>query len=867
MFDHSDGKAWAVGVYNPILHAAPKKPLDGDYFPSTRDRVRFYEKEDRSLCFVPRIAPARINVDNINPNERQLPTDHKFDPSRFCGVLLSALDLVWFTEKDSASKSSYADWAGSIKKLEEPTRGVHKYFSDIVPGYYVKLDSSVEKKYAVLYAFRPFRSADGEPEIMVIEIDEKEEFVPKAKLQSIKGAQIIEVGGGNNSLCKRVVAWLKDQLGWIFNGCQVDSGTEEGQVDPAHVVEQKLGILDPKQIKTGFLEMTRKVADSLQLSDVEGDEKFMGVRHGRMDWIEITTLSKDPKVPHETRAGQVSINREVTEYDNWYNKQLLKAAENLQYVAEFAEKHKSGQEDISVAKDLMELLQQHEEAILKHLNHVVDWKNTKQAAAYSFWDDPYHKLDAEDHIRQPVHVPYMMSYSFLARASVTAATQQIGDTALHTENTVWSSKCARTVLKDRIKNQIERQDIPDWLKDEIAERNKCLEADETDKDRKKARRRAKLGAPEAGEPDGDTDEEGLGKAKPKKKAPKIKEWDPMNRKPGEHPKRGHVDDYVDKLGTDLDGVADNDRKVGVIACFVSGSGQRKVKHLWCVCNLATDGHWVSTQGQHQPHPHALKFGYAISSPNKKYEAWSEKPPSGSGRAPAASASSTGSTLAEADLLIAKDNIDDLHKQITDLVKQRDELHLQLHKSMDLGNEHLSAAASTANTVMHARAKQIRTTQEITAGAIAKMKAMRQHAHGFAELMLPYAVREQAPDHFSCWASFSGLLDDTQINEAFDGKKKSKSASSAAVYDISAFDSFAGPTSSSPAPNVPYNLTVAKVKASDTPADYEPLAPVVPIKVTFTSIKGKGPAGQKKRKRALGDGDGGGDGDGSDSDSE
>ena len=67
----------------------------------------------------------------------------------------------------------------------------------------------------------------------------------------------------------------------------------------------------------------------------------------------------------------------------------------------------------------------------------------------------------------------------------------------------------------------------------------------------------------------------------------------------------------------------------------------------------------------------------------------------------------------------------------------------------------------------------------TAEAIGKMKGMRQHAHGFAELMLPYAVREQAPDHFSCWASFSGLLDDTQIKEAFD-KPKSKSPSSAAV---------------------------------------------------------------------------------------
>ena len=52
---------------------------------------------------------------------------------------------------------------------------------------------------------------------------------------------------------------------------------------------------------------------------------------------------------------------------------------------------------------------------------------------------------------------------------------------------------------------------------------------------------------------------------------------------------------------------------------------------------------------------------------------------------------------------------------------------------------------------------------------------------------------------------------------------------------------------SPAPNVPYNLTVAKVKASERPADYEALEPVDPIKVTFMG-KGKGPADAKKRKR-------------------
>ena len=51
---------------------------------------------------------------------------------------------------------------------------------------------------------------------------------------------------------------------------------------------------------------------------------------------------------------------------------------------------------------------------------------------------------------------------------------------------------------------------------------------------------------------------------------------------------------------------------------------------------------------------------------------------------------------------------------------------------------------------------------------------------------------------------------------------------------------------SPAPNVPYNLTVAKVKASERPADYEALEPVEPAKATFS--KGKGAAKKRARER-------------------
>ena len=67
------------------------------------------------------------------------------------------------------------------------------------------------------------------------------------------------------------------------------------------------------------------------------------------------------------------------------------------------------------------------------------------------------------------------------------------------------------------------------------------------------------------------------------------------------------------------------------------------------------------------------------------------------------------------------------------------------------------------------------------------------------------------------------------------------------------------------PNAAFSLTVAKVKAFAPPADYEPLDPVAPIKVTFNG-KGKGAAHPKKRKRDDSDDDNDEDDDGSDGDS-
>ena len=92
-FDHTDGKAWATLVFNAVTGKLPAKPRADAYDPSAKDKPRFYERSSRAFAFVPRIAPFRCDIDNTDPNERLFPTQHTFNPNRFAGTLLLAVDL------------------------------------------------------------------------------------------------------------------------------------------------------------------------------------------------------------------------------------------------------------------------------------------------------------------------------------------------------------------------------------------------------------------------------------------------------------------------------------------------------------------------------------------------------------------------------------------------------------------------------------------------------------------------------------------------------------------------------------------------------------------------------------------------------
>jgi hypothetical protein len=276
-----------------------------------------------------------------------------------------------------------------------------------------------------------------------------------------------------------------------------------------------------------------------------------------------------------------------------------------------------------------------------------------------------------------------------------------------------------------------------------------------------------------------------------------------------------------------------------------------------VCDRAPNGHWVNTQGNHSDdslsHPNALMDGYSLESKNKKYHTANASQPRFVPRRSGASSSSKASSQAEVDLIHAQGHIDNLTEQIEELAATRDELHLQLHKSIALANEKLIEAADEANGVTRDHARAIRTKEENVNAAIAKMNAMRGHAHQFAELMLAKYVEGEAPDKITAWNAFSGLLTDEAISEAFgDGKTaKAISSSSQSIYDVSGFNSITS-SIASPALKQPYHLTAAKVKQSSWAGlgDYEPLPPV--SIASYNNMTA--PATSKKRVHSEIDGD-------------
>ena len=507
------------------------------------------------------------------------------------------------------------------------------------------------------------------------------------------------------------------------------------------------------------------------------------------------------------------------------------------------------------------LMTDHEEEILSHLTQL-DYDDAAIAKAYQFLpiNQAIHKL-VDENIETPVYVPAMFADVLIAMSTETTADNSLAQLK---DATAWVPKQMRLMYKNMKQYFKDVNPEPTWvteIKDQHAEDEKALET--LGGSAAIAAAFGRIGMRTGGKP-APGDPGGLGDLKPAATKAK-KAFDPKKRGILEIPKL-----WVDDPANVDDGKTNKTRLVGTYARFPTNSGGRSKHqlHRWCICeqsqstenkdSVTFPGHWVSTQASSSiAHSNSGKDGCSyknfVPDPEKG------RPGSGKGKAKAdAPKSSASVTIADADLKRATSHIENLENQNRMLAAARDAEHLKYVKATELANTQLVLHATQTNELIIAHARTLRSSQQETFKAIAKIEEMRGHAEGFAENMLAKATQGNPADMDAAWVAFSGVLASETTKAAGWGSvvEKKPGPRSVNVFDIGAFQGASATAPPTPVQHAVFQLTEAKVNAQPTPDGYEPPAAsniLIPWATAAATAAGK------KRKR-TGDMDFDGDGD-------
>ena len=799
----------------------PQPPNDEVNFQSV---PRYYEQKNRALMTVVHMGMFKDNeLIGIEPHDQMFPTGFYQPKSEFKGTIMSCVDLVYCDGPDLTTP--YNEWRGSLHSTA--ARNTKRYISEICAGYYVKLNTNSKPmedktKYAVLYAFRPWASQFGEPQVAVMEMKDGK-MVKGATVKHVNACDIVAVGGLTNSLCNAVCAWLTEKMP-CFKSIRTEEqlakgATPRSEADVGRALEESLGILDPELLRKRFVTNMRAYADEL----IANRRCLLGIREGTVKWTKVEEEKDDEEMV-------TKIKKETTKFDKWWIRQLLRACETICAVTEFGERTKNFTDKGATFRvmSLYELLMtDHEEEILSHLTQL-DYDNADIAKAYQFLpiNQAVHKLD-EENIETPVYVPAMFADVLIAMSTETTADNSLAQLK---DATAWVPKQMRLMYKNMKQYFKDMNPEPNWvkeIKDKHAKDQEALEILGGSAAMSNAISRLK---PAPGDPGG------LGDSKPI--PTKSKKFNPKTRGIDEIPKL-----WVDDPANFDDGKTNKTRLVGTYARFANNSGGRSKfqLHRWCICEQSADttnkdsltypGHWVSTQASSSiAHSNQGKDGCSFSKfvpdPEK------DRPSSGKGKGkPNASAakSSASVTIADADLKRATSHIENLENQNRMLAAARDAEHLKYAKATELANTQLGLHAQKTNELITAHAKTLRSSQQETFNAIAKINEMRGHAEGFAENMLAKATQDKPVDMDAAWAAFSGVLTSETIKAATWGSatEKVRGPRSVNVFDIDAFQGASATAPPTPIQHAVFQLTEAKVNAQPTPDGYEPPAAIEP----------------------------------------
>ena len=466
--DHTNGKPWEVEVWNML-----EDPGGGNEEVNFQSVPRYYEQKNRAIMTVPHMGMFKDDeLIGIEPHDRMFPTGFYQPKSDFKGTIMSCVDLVYCDGADMATP--YSEWRGTLHTTVD--RNTKRYISEICAGYYVKLNTNSKPMkdktmWAVLYAFRPWGSHFGEPQVAVMEMKEGK-MIQGATVKNVNASEIVAVGGLTNSLCNAVCAWLTDNMP-CFKSIRTEEqlakgATPRSEADVGRALEESLGVLDPETMRERYVANMRAYADEL----IANKRCLLGIREGNVKWTKVEE-GKDDEVMATT------IKKETTRFDKWWIRQLLRGVETICVVTEFGPRTNNFGDPVKTLSlmSLYELLMtDHEEEILQHLT-TLDYGNADVAKAYTLLpiNQAIHTLD-EENIEKPVYVPAMFADVFVAMSTQTTADDK---TAQLKDATAWVPKQMRLNYKKTKEYFKANNPEPSWVKEIKAKRAQEEEALET----------------------------------------------------------------------------------------------------------------------------------------------------------------------------------------------------------------------------------------------------------------------------------------------------------------------------------------------------------------------------------------------------
>ena len=474
--DHKDGKQWEVEVWNPLED--PQPPNDEVNFTSVG---RFYEQKNRALMTVVHMGMFKDNelLGGTEPHDQMFPTAFYQNKSEFKGMfkgtILSCVDLVYCDGPDSTTP--YNEWRGSQNR--KAASNTKRFISEICVGYYVKLNTNSKPMkdkamWAVLYAFRPWASPYGEPQVAVMEMKEGK-MVTGATVKHVNACDIVAVGGLTNSLCKAVCAWLTEKMP-CFQSIRTEEqltkgATPRSEADVGRALEESLGILDLELCRKRFVTNMRAYADEL----IANRRCLLGIREGTVKWTKVHKAEEEK----EDEEITTKIDRETTKFDKWWIRQLLRACETICAVTEFGGKTKNFADKDATFRlmHVFELLMtDHEEEILSHLTKL-DYDNAAIAKAYQFLpiNQAIHQL-VDENIQKEVYVPAMFADVLIAMSTETTADNSLAQLK---DATAWVPKQMRLMYKNMKQYFKDVNPEPTWVKEIKDQHAKDEEALET----------------------------------------------------------------------------------------------------------------------------------------------------------------------------------------------------------------------------------------------------------------------------------------------------------------------------------------------------------------------------------------------------